>query len=275
MRTSTIAGIDAHGRGSARDNGAMTFDHTLREMALSGDATGARTLADQVAIDLHRGILRGEFAGGSQLKINELAERYETSAMPIREALRRLTALGMVEIQPHRGARVLPLSLEDMRDTMMLRLSLEPLAVERAAAAFGGEVATEATAALSRMESGVNVGDRASARIAHSDFHLGLYRASGSHWLVRLIEPLWHNADRYRFAYPLSDDDQEQSNHEHREILAACLIGDAARAGEAMRSHLERSMKRVEALLIEAQHATSAEASDDPTSNQTVNGSAG
>ncbi len=235
----------------------MAFDQLFDE---NQGAAPQHTVADTVAAELHIGILRGEFPGGSQLKIQELADRFGVSTMPIREALRNLTALGLVQILPHRGARVLELSLEDMHDTMSVRLALEPLATERAAANLSGEDATLAMASLARMEAHIASNDRITARSDHRDFHLTLYRAAGSPWLLRLIEPLWQNADRYRFAYPLTDADQIESNHEHRLILAACIAGDAEAASQEMRSHLERTRTRVETVLIQAQQGASSPA---------------
>lgn len=234
----------------------MAFDPTLYAIAHGSGAPDQQTVADKVAADLHGAILRGEFPGGSQLKVQDLADRYGASAMPIREALRRLTALGLVQILPHRGARVLELSLEDMRDTMSVRLALEPLAAELAAAKLTSEDVATAATALARLEADIAAKDRASARRHHRTFHMTLYQAAGSAWLLRLIEPLWQNADRYRFAYPLSDADQIDSNHEHRLILGACIAGDVAGARLTMREHLELSAARVEALLLEALHET-------------------
>jgi len=219
-----------------------------------GDSSGAdhRTLSGQIAAELHAGILRGDFPGGSQLKIMELAARYNTSAMPIREALRQLGSLGLVERAPHRGARVLALSLEDMRETMEARLLLEPSAVERAGRQMSHEDIAHATQALTEMEAHLIAKEPHEARRRHEDFHFTFYRASGSSWLLRLIEMVWHNADRYSFAYPLSRAEQDQSDQEHREILAACIKGDSEEAAEMMRKHIVHTMYRLESVLTQA-----------------------
>src|SRR5881275_3027872 len=90
---------------------------------------GHRTLAEKAFSALHDAIVRGELAPGSRLRIEDLAHELEMSPMPIREALRRLDAAGLVEHVPHRGARVRELSLQDLSEVYDLRLTVEVLAV--------------------------------------------------------------------------------------------------------------------------------------------------
>src|SRR5471032_2414444 len=101
---------------------------------LAGDATrrGHRTLAEKAFQTLHTAIITGRLRPGARLPIEELAELLEMSPMPIREAVRRLHAAGLVENIPHRGARVTELSITDLAEVYEARLALEPLAVSRA-----------------------------------------------------------------------------------------------------------------------------------------------
>ena len=86
----------------------------------------------------------GDLAPGERLPIEELGVALGMSAMPIREALRRLDAAGLVENIPHRGARVTELSIADLAEVYEARLALEPLAVRRAAERFNAEQAAVA-----------------------------------------------------------------------------------------------------------------------------------
>jgi DNA-binding GntR family transcriptional regulator len=225
---------------------------------LAPDRTGGLhdTLSDRVTAELHRLILTGELPAGSALPIQELAERFTTSAMPVREALRRLAGLGVVEIVAHRGARVRELTEEDLADTYRMRLTLEPLAVSLAAERSDETVAREALEALERHERHREAGDLERARRAHTDFHFGLYRASGSRWLLRAIEPVWQNSERYRFSARRgsaeahgSVTDARRSHEEHIHILDAYRAGDATAAERAMREHLEGAMRRMQAAI--------------------------
>src|SRR4051794_30652230 len=100
-------------------------NHDLFELSPENGSGLQRTMADRVTVEIHRLIIMGDIEPGSALPIRDLADRFGTSAMPVREALRRLGALGLVEIAPHRGARVAEVSIEDLEDTYRVRLLLE------------------------------------------------------------------------------------------------------------------------------------------------------
>ena len=101
---------------------------------------GHRTLAEKAYETLHAAIISGALRPGTRLPIEELAEHLAMSPMPIREAVRRLDAAGLVDNVPHRGARVTALSVTDLAEVYEVRLSLEPLAMRRTAARFTDEV---------------------------------------------------------------------------------------------------------------------------------------
>lgn len=210
-----------------------------------------RTLAEQVASELHRLILRGVLPAGSHLRIQELAERFDTSSMPVREALRKLAALGLVDLVPHRGARVCELSIADLEDTYRARLALEPFVVAEAAEHFTQEQAAKAQEALARHEAHLAAGENDAARRAHTEFHFLLYQAAGSRWLLRAIEPGWQNSERYRFSRRHEDAYNDRSHEEHIELLNACRAQDPQRAERAMRVHLEGAMGRMRAAMTE------------------------
>ena len=73
------------------------------------------TKADELALELEQAIVRGELAPGQVLRQEELSERYGVSRTPVREALRRLAALGLVSFEPNRGVRVRTLSRDELR----------------------------------------------------------------------------------------------------------------------------------------------------------------
>jgi DNA-binding GntR family transcriptional regulator len=205
--------------------------------------TGHRTLAEKAFVALHDAIVRGELRPGERLPIEELADVLDMSPMPIREALRRLDAVGLVENVPHRGARVTELSLEDLRDVYEARLALEPLAVQHAAERFDrddGERGQEALATLNKL------GDRSTAATwaAHTAFHFSLYEPAGSAWLVRLIRPLWESSERYRLAAPTRRK-LSMRRDEHERILRACMDQQPAVARAELHNHLARTANMV------------------------------
>jgi DNA-binding GntR family transcriptional regulator len=205
--------------------------------------TGHRTLAEKAFVALHEAIVRGELQPGERLPIEELAEVLDMSPMPIREALRRLDAVGLVENVPHRGARVTELSLEDLRDVYEARLALEPLAVQHAAEHFDQEDAERGQETLAALN---KLGDSPTADTwaAHTAFHFSLYEPAGSDWLMRLIRPLWESSERYRLAAP-SKRKLLMRRDEHERILRACIDHQPAVARAELHNHLTRTANMV------------------------------
>jgi DNA-binding GntR family transcriptional regulator len=199
-------------------------------------ASGHRTLAEKAFGALHEAILTGRLRPGERLPIEDLADVLDMSAMPIREAVRRLDAAGLVENIPHRGARVTELSIGDLAEVYDARLALEPLAVRRAAERFtdgAAAVAADRLAALNRLPDDNSPGTWS----AHTAFHFALYDAAGSNWLVRLIRPLWETSERYRLAAPVKRKLATRRG-EHELILQACIDHDTDRAAAALYDHL-------------------------------------
>ena len=194
-----------------------------------------RTLAEKAFMLLRQAILTGVLKPGARLPIEELGEMLGMSPMPVREAVRRLDAMGLVENIPHKGARITELSVEDLRDVYEARLVLEPLAVYRAAANFTESNSTMARAALDAMTlSSTGSSDQWTA---HSAFHLGLYKASGSKWLIRLIQPLWETSERYRHAAPIQREIGVR-REEHERVLKGCEDHQPAQAAGELFNHL-------------------------------------
>jgi len=197
-----------------------------------------RTLAEKAFISLHQAIVSGELSPGARLPLDELARMLDMSAMPVREAVRRLGAMGLVENVPHKGARIAELSIEDLIEVYEARLVLEPLAVYRGAMAFTEKDEVVAKSALDLMSAGRRtLADSAEHWSAHSAFHLGLYEAAGSSWLMRLIRPLWDSSERYRLATPLERGVAARRD-EHEKVLRACADHAGGLAAGMLYNHL-------------------------------------
>jgi DNA-binding GntR family transcriptional regulator len=204
--------------------------------ARGGTSRGHRTLAEKAYEALHAAIITGALRPDARLPIEELAVYLDMSPMPIREAVRRLDAAGLVDNIPHRGARVRGLSVTDLAEVYEARLALETLAMRRAAARFTDVRAEHARQCLLEFE---NLTDDSSAVTseAHADFHFAVYEAAESAWLLRLIRPAWQVSERYALEWPQVRQ-LEARAAEHREILAACEAHNPDRAAEALHDHL-------------------------------------
>ncbi len=195
------------------------------------------TKLDLVEQLLIRAIASGEIAPGEPLRQLELADRLGISATPVREALRRLEAQGLVVRQPHRGVRVAEVEPGEMAELYIIRAALEGLAVEHAVPNLTAKDVRVLEQIHERLEAGRAKGALKSLRRLNFDFHTTLYRHSELPRLTRIIDSLW----------PLFPWDSmwavpgraASSAVEHREILDALRAGDAAAAGRAMRRHIE------------------------------------
>ncbi|HEX4213629.1 MAG TPA: GntR family transcriptional regulator [Candidatus Dormibacteraeota bacterium] len=204
-----------------------------------------RTLAESAATALHQMILSGQIEHGAPLRLQELAARLDMSVMPVREAIRRLSALGLVEVIPHKGAWVRRLSVDDFLDTHETRLMLELPAVERAAKRFAAHDREIAEDLLRQHVELSRLGDSQGMRAAHREFHFALVRPCGSVWLPRALEPVWQNSERYRFASPPDEAEIQQVDGEHRTILEACAEHRPEVAVSALEAHLQRAFERM------------------------------
>ena len=203
------------------------------------------TLAARAFAALRHAILAGELAPGSRLEVKTLAQELAMSPMPIREAVRQLDALGLVEHRPHRGARVTELSVRDLREVYTARLVIEVKTVAAAAASFTEEHAELAARSLSRTVSAERVNDHNAAWAADEEFHFAVYAAAGSPWLLRVIRPLWETSERYRRLSLSPSHDFRDRYTEHMGILEACVVRDQELAADRLGTHLARSANRL------------------------------
>ena len=197
------------------------------------------SVVDQVHAALREQILSGELERGSRLPQETLAAEFGVSRTPLREALRRLAAEGLVTLQPNYGATVSKLDFGDMRDAWTARLVIEP-----PAARMGAERRPEPE--LDRMQAAIDhqraVGDPAASLDANRDFHLALVAASGNPHLIHLAELLW--VARISVAIYTAQAAQVGGtaawSDEHDGILAAMRAGDGDAAERLTREHIER-----------------------------------
>ncbi len=199
-----------------------------------------RTMAEYALEQLRESIILGELPPGTPLRLDELAKSLGMSISPIREAVRQLEALGLAKHVPHQGARVLDFDIDELRDLFAVRLTLESLALRRAAQRFEAETELAARAQLDRLDAATAVGDVREAMRAHTEFHFTLYEASGASWLVAMIRPAWDRAERFRRPLLTLKSSWQELHHEYdQRLLGACSAHDPDEAEKVLYLHLE------------------------------------
>jgi DNA-binding GntR family transcriptional regulator len=201
---------------------------------------------------LQRGIASGEYPPGSRLREEDVAAAAGVSRTPVREALHRLQAEGLVQILRNRGAVVVGWTAQDLDDMYDLRILLEGYGVRRAAQ-FRSEVDFGALDAMcTEMERRLpGAGEEDLQRIGQLciDYHFTLNQASRNRQLLAILPTVLAPPFVREAFHHHSPTDLERAFAQHREILEAVEAGDGDWAEGVMRAHLRtgrRSLQRME-----------------------------
>lgn len=200
----------------------------------------ARAAPVVIADGLRAAILSGALAAGTQIRQEHVAAEYGVSHIPVREALRRLEAEGLVTIHANRGAFVSRLDAADARDIGDMRAALEVLAVRLSVPRAGPGDLAAAEAAIAAGDASADLAQWSEANWA---FHRALYAPCARPRLIAAIETLWRNVDRYLRVVWQSADYQGRSQHEHRAILAAYRARAPEDAASLVAAHIDDSMR--------------------------------
>jgi DNA-binding GntR family transcriptional regulator len=208
-----------------------------------GSATLASTLYDQLRSDLLDGVL----APGSRLAIEALCERYVASPTPLREALNRLTADGLVQRREQRGFAVAAISQNDLLEITRTRCWLEEIALRESIADGRGDWEERVLLAHHRLHriprslEEARFDDNPEWEPQHRQFHRTLLSACGSRWLLGFCDQLADQHYRYRRISASRAFNRRDVRHEHEELMHAALARDADLAVACLKAHLERT----------------------------------
>jgi DNA-binding GntR family transcriptional regulator len=212
-------------------------------------------LADEIAFRLRAAILDGEYPPGTHLQQDELCERFGVSRTPVREALRKVQAQGLVVLVPNRGATVRTPTRADLVEVYALRAELEGYAAELTAARLSDPVLAEldaaqaaAEVALTALESGTpalrtDAGFDARIREANETFHGVIHAAAGNQRLARYVRDLQDvfPKDYVWRAVSSGDESRALNLEEHAAIRDALAAGEGATARKLMTAHIEHA----------------------------------
>lgn len=193
------------------------------------------TLGSQIYRALRTAILEQTYAGGERLTQEELATSFGTSRIPVRDALRKLEADGLV-VAEGGGYRVVKFGPEDVMEVYAIRALLEPFAAGLATENLD-DVRLEAIAAhTQQMAAAAKNRDFDEYAQENSDLHMTLYEGSNMPRLVKIIEGLWIGRPPLT---PLQVPEQaERSVREHAELLRALTARDAKSVRTLLEAHI-------------------------------------
>lgn len=200
--------------------------------------------SDPVYQQLRRLIVEGHYAPGARLIEERLAQELKVSRTPVRQALARVAAEGLVRIYPNRGAVVRAFSADDLLHAYDLRALLEGHAAFRAAARVGATHLATLEQAQLALEAALertfaSREDEIHYLVEHNQvFHATIVAASGNGRIADLLPTVVDVPLQYRSFYWYTPDERRVSNFFHRSILAALRTHDADRARSVMHEHI-------------------------------------
>ncbi len=222
---------------------------------LEGRKVPFQTKQEWLYNELREAIENCDIQPGERLMMDKLADTFGVSRVPVREALLQLQAEGLVQLTPHVGAVVAPITQASAQDYFAISRELQVLAVRAAAFRMSADEKKELEKIVCEMESTAQTGDLLAYSIANNQFHSYITEHCHMPLVPQLIANFhrhWHRFERYYNLYPMSHVRMEITIPEHRNIMQAILDSDADRAEAFSREHnitgLNEHLKRMKAL---------------------------
>ena len=207
---------------------------------------GRTSLTDQIVAEVRRQILNGQLPAGTALRQERLAAELGVSRVPLREAMRKLEAEGLVVSELHKGTVVSALSLDELEELFAIRLRLETWLFELAIPKM-----TEAdyTLAADLIDEASRTGGTENWGELNWRFHEALLRPSGSIIALKLLKTVHDNALRYVNLHLHVAQDVERELSDHHSMLAYARLRDVRRGVDMLRGHIQRVARNLVASL--------------------------
>lgn len=213
---------------------------------MTGETVDGRTLAEQVYDYLRGAIVEERLAPASELNEVAIAEELGISRGPVREAMGRLRAEGLVDVRPRRGAVVASLSKHEFVDAYQVRIALELLAIRQGVPRRTPETLAAIERLTRELEAGADSLEDEDYYRLNVSVHRLICELSGNDTLLEIYDRLMTRMARYRRRSMRLTTDRSEAAAEHRAILDAVREGRAEEAESLMDTHLTYIVRRVE-----------------------------
>jgi len=202
-------------------------------------------LSSQITQSIRDFILNGELEPGVRIGQEDLAQRFGTSRIPVRDALRQLENEGLVILTPNSSARVAKLDMAECTEIYKIRELIEPLAIAEAIPQMSDEDIARLECAVAEIES---TRDSDVFLKLDREFHLNSYRAAKMPKLQSLVERFWNTTQHYRRAYTrlVWQKGNWIINAEHRLLIEAMKRRDVVDAGQILMMHIRRTRQELQ-----------------------------
>lgn len=204
-----------------------------------------QSTVDYLAEQLRAGVMSGQLPPGAQLGEADLAQRFQVSRGPLREAMQRLVSEGILHAIVNRGVFVSELSLADVVDVYRTRSVIERGALEIVLADRREDAHRALAASLVAMRAGAERGDGTAVSDADQEFHEALVESSGSPRLIRAMRTLLVETRMCLGELATTYPDLRGQVREHEELREAIAAAPAPRAEELLVAHLDDAVERL------------------------------
>lgn len=216
---------------------------------LSVESSGGETLASSVYSELKQDILAGKLKPGQKLRLQVLKEDYKVGNSPLREALNRLSANGMVKREENKGFKVSPASVDELEELIRTRCWLEEVAL-RESIANADDLYDERIVLARHRLSRIAPNNKSAYSTPeqenlHREFHQAILAACNSSILLNYCSQLHEQTLRYRSLSEVVEYREGHEEQEHQAILDAIFDRDADRAVQLLQSHYQITAKIV------------------------------
>lgn len=216
-------------------------------------------------------IVSGALPPGQKLEELVLAERFEVSRTPIREALRELHARGLIELTPRKGGIVRSIGLPDLADMLEAMVELEALCCRISAQRMGAVQKKQLQLVHEQSQDCVARDDQSGYLVLNRQFHQLLAEGTQNRNLMAMLDGLRERLSPFRAAQTRVERRLTTADEEHRQILSAILASQPEQAYEAMRQHTARLSTNVLELLRQSREdAPASAAAPGPTPTRVV-----
>ena len=231
----------------------LDLQASRRDRPLPSRPVPRDTVQDRVHRQMLSMILDGEIEPGQTVTITALAEAFGVSAMPVREALHRLTAAGALTIVAGRSVGIPALSVQRLLDLQRVRIEIEGVAAEWAARAASPALLSRLDTLIAEMSRSAD-DDEKRFIPPNREFHFAVYEAAGSEVLVATIEQLWLRIGPY-LSLLRGSGNWRVANRQHQALRDAIARGDGAASRAALRADIEEAGSILVRLLTDGQAA--------------------
>ncbi|MEV0583460.1 GntR family transcriptional regulator [Nonomuraea sp. NPDC050310] len=209
-------------------------------------ASVGQTRSEEIRQRIADDIVSGRLRPGQKLDEPALAERYQVSRTPVRDALRQLSGTGLVRILPNRGAWVAEIDPQQLEELFEACAEIDALCAKLAAVRLTGIERRQLELAHSQSSAFVSTGDDAGYAVCNERLHDLVYQGSRNRPLVEIARGLRQRASPFRLPqFYVRNERMRASFTEHGQLVTAILAGEAEAAYTAMHEHITNSSVHV------------------------------